>query len=184
MSVFTNRLFRVKTNDITSIVLRTMERTHRLLRQVNFIQKIRKLIPFNSISFDSVDELLTAVDSINETESKICSRGTKLKFPLGTAEEAATIQSYQGNHYPIYLRLTDFLRSDIPDDLRHLISMERIAKRSARSIAHIENGLVKIVRRMGKWKHFGLTNYLKWHEALYLMEVVSFLYLDRTIIVC
>lgn len=50
--------------------------------------------------------------------------------------------------------------------------MERIARRSDRSTAHIENGLVKIVRRVGKWKLFGSSNHLKWHEAMYLIEVV------------
>lgn len=50
--------------------------------------------------------------------------------------------------------------------------MERIARGPDRSTAHIENGLVKIVRRVGKWNLFGSGNQLKWHEALYLMEMV------------
>lgn len=62
--------------------------------------------------------------------------------------------------------------NEFPDDLRRLISMERIARGSDRSTAHIENDLIKIVRRVGKWKFIGSENYLKWHEALYLMEMV------------
>lgn len=58
------------------------------------------------------------------------------------------------------------------DDLRRLISLERIARGSDRSTAHIENGSVKIVRRVGKWNLFGSGNHLQWHEALYLMEMV------------
>lgn len=67
-------------------------------------------------------------------------------------------------------RLKNLIRS--ADDLRRLISMERIARRSDRSTAHIENGSLKIVRRVGKWKLFGSSDSLKWHEALYLMEMV------------
>lgn len=63
-------------------------------------------------------------------------------------------------------------RSSFSDDLRRVISMERIAKRSVRSTAHIEDGLVKIVKRVGKWKQIGSSNFLKWHEALFLMEMV------------
>lgn len=116
-----------------------------------------------------------AVDSINELESKILNHGSKLKFPLGTPEEAATIKSYQGKRkcQDFVCRMshaTNILR--LADDLRRLISMERIARRSDRSTAHIENGSLKIVQRVGKWKLFGSSDSLKWHEALYLMEMV------------
>lgn len=64
--------------------------------------------------------------------------------------------------------------STIPDDLRMLLSMERLALKNERSIAFIENGKIKIIRRQGKWDGFESNrSYLEPHEALYLIEMVS-----------
>lgn len=128
----------------------------------------------NWISSRSVEELLRATDSFHEVESKILNHGPKSKFPLGTPAEAAAIKSYQGSRtetFDVFVARI-LCRSLFSDDFRRVISMERIAKRSFRSTAHIEDGLVKIVKRVGKWKKIGSSNLLKWHEALFLMEMV------------
>lgn len=63
---------------------------------------------------------------------------------------------------------------NILDDLRMLLSMERIALKNERSTASIENGKIKIVRRQGKWDGLESSgSYLVPHEALYLVEMVS-----------
>lgn len=54
--------------------------------------------------------------------------------------------------------------------------MERISRKQDRSRACLENGDIKIVKRMGKWSLFGKSNYLQSHEALFLMEIVSVIY--------
>lgn len=51
--------------------------------------------------------------------------------------------------------------------------MERISKKSARSTANIENGKIKIIKRIGKWSGIDAHDYLQPHEALFLMEIVS-----------
>lgn len=60
------------------------------------------------------------------------------------------------------------------DDLRKVLSMERISRKQDRSRACLENGNIKIVKRTGKWSLFGKAKYLQPHEALFLMEIVSF----------
>lgn len=51
--------------------------------------------------------------------------------------------------------------------------MERVALKHDRSIASLENGLIKIVKRQGKWDGFESTgSYLEPHEALFMMEMV------------
>lgn len=52
--------------------------------------------------------------------------------------------------------------------------MERISRKQDRSRACLENGQIRIVKRMGKWSLFGKAKYLQPHEALFLMEIVSF----------
>lgn len=60
-----------------------------------------------------------------------------------------------------------------PDDLRKVLSVERLSKRNARSIAIFEEGKIKITKRVGKATLVGVHDYLEPHEALFLMEVVS-----------
>lgn len=51
--------------------------------------------------------------------------------------------------------------------------MERVALKQDRSIASLEDGVIKLVKRQGKWDGFESTgSYLEPHEALFLMEVV------------
>lgn len=51
--------------------------------------------------------------------------------------------------------------------------MERVALKHDRSIASLENGQIKIVKRQGKWDGFESTgSYLEPHEALFMMEMV------------
>lgn len=51
--------------------------------------------------------------------------------------------------------------------------MERVALKHDRSVAKIEDGKIKLVKRQGKWEAFESTGmYLEPHEALFLMEIV------------
>lgn len=59
------------------------------------------------------------------------------------------------------------------DDLRKVLSIERISKRNTRSIAILKDGKIKITKRVGKLTLVGVHDYLEPHEALFLMEVVS-----------
>lgn len=64
------------------------------------------------------------------------------------------------------------------DDLRKVLSMERISRKQDRSRACLEDGLIKIAKRMGKWSLFGKSKYLLPHEALFLMEIVGFAFVS------
>lgn len=59
--------------------------------------------------------------------------------------------------------------------------MERVALKCDRSIASLDNGVIKVVKRQGKWDGFESTgSYLEPHEALFLMEMVSVISGART----
>lgn len=60
------------------------------------------------------------------------------------------------------------------DDLRKVLSLERITLKGSRSVALLENGVIKIVKRTGKWDGYESTGtILEPHEALFLIETVS-----------
>lgn len=59
------------------------------------------------------------------------------------------------------------------DDLRKVLSLERVLQKGSRSVASLENGIIRIVKRTGKWEGFESTGtLLEPHEALFLMETV------------
>lgn len=59
------------------------------------------------------------------------------------------------------------------DDLRKVLSLERVVQKGSRSVASLENGVIKIIKRTGKWESFESTGtFLEPHEALFLMETV------------
>lgn len=59
------------------------------------------------------------------------------------------------------------------DNLRRLLSADRISRTSERSTAHIlANGQIQFDKKTGKSAPFGQKNYLKPYEALYLMQIV------------
>lgn len=63
-----------------------------------------------------------------------------------------------------------------------MLSLERVAPEGTRSIASLENGIIKIIKRTGKWEGFESTgNFLEPHEALFLIETVCELYTITTI---
>lgn len=67
----------------------------------------------------------------------------------------------------------------IPDDLKKLISTERVARNNDRSQAVLcSDGQIIVERKTGKWNLFGKLNYLEPHEALYLMEMVNINQID------
>lgn len=58
------------------------------------------------------------------------------------------------------------------DDLRRLISVEKVCPKTDRSTAEIVDGRVKLTKKVGKWNHLSAGNILEFHEALYLIEMV------------
>lgn len=51
--------------------------------------------------------------------------------------------------------------------------MERVALKLDRSVASIEDGKIKLIKRQGKWDAFEPAgDYLEPHVALFLMEIV------------
>lgn len=62
---------------------------------------------------------------------------------------------------------------NILDDLRKMLSLERVSPKGSRSVASLENGIIKIIRRTGKWDGLESTGtFLEPHEALFLIELV------------
>lgn len=61
------------------------------------------------------------------------------------------------------------------EDLRRLISTERVCPKKDRSFAEIDNGKIQLIRKVGKWNYTTSGKYLEFHEALYLMEMVRIL---------
>lgn len=54
-----------------------------------------------------------------------------------------------------------------------MLSLERVVQKGSRSVASLENGIIRIVKRTGKWEGFESTGtLLEPHEALFLMETV------------
>lgn len=133
-------------------------------------QSTRKLL--------SARELIAQTNLHNEIDPSVLVRGLKLKFPQYTDEERATVKSYQGivdpNEKEIKINVLVIKQSkQFSDDLRKVLSLERIALKNDRSIASIENDVIKIVKRQGKWDGFESTgSVLEPHEALFLMEIV------------
>lgn len=70
-------------------------------------------------------------------------------------------------------RLKHKIQFHISDDLGKVLALERVTLKGSRSIASLENGRIKIIKRTGKWDGFESTGaLLEPHEALFLMEVV------------
>lgn len=128
-------------------------------------------------------ELIAQTNLHNEIDPSVLVRGLKAKYPKNTDEERATIKSYHGR--TIFLMINCNMKhfeglkkilnvNNISDDLRKVLEMERVALKCDRSIATLDNGVIKVVKRQGKWDSFESTgSYLEAHEALFLMEMVS-----------
>lgn len=125
-------------------------------------------------------ELMTKTNLHNEIEAAVLVRGTKATFPDNTDEERATIKSYQGTfNNEILLAIEQKQKNQCQrflnnlDDLRKVLSLERVVQKGSRSVAAFENGIIKIIKRTGKWESFESTGtFLEPHEALFLMETV------------
>lgn len=155
-----------------------------------FIDDCKNKFKFNFRMFQqSKSKLLNAADLLNQTKSQsdinasVLTRGLKSKLPEYTDEERAIIQLYQGEYY-FYTHLLFFnfqfsiQISNILDDFRKVLSMERVSLKQDRSTACFEDGKIKIVKRHGKWNMFeSRGSYLEPHEALFLMEIVCLIYI-------
>lgn len=137
----------------------------------------------SKIQLLNAKELIAQTNLYHDIDPGILIRGLKSKYPQNTDEELAIIKSYQGktSTIPDYgnsngnIFPCNFIKrkSNILDDLRKMLSMERVALKHDRSIASLENGLIRIVKRQGKWDGFESTGtYLEPHEALFMMEMV------------
>lgn len=61
----------------------------------------------------------------------------------------------------------------VTDNLWKVLSLERISLQNERSTAIIENGKIKMTKRLGKWDVFETSGqYLEPHVALFYMEIV------------
>ncbi|XP_055325075.1 uncharacterized protein LOC129579243 [Sitodiplosis mosellana] len=98
-------------------------------------------------------ELIAQRKLFDEIDGEYLVRGEKATFPINTEEERTIIKSYQ-------------------DDLRKVLSMERVALQNERSTAVIEDGKIKVTKRQGKWDVFESSGqYLEPHVALFYMEL-------------
>ncbi|XP_031620760.1 uncharacterized protein LOC116339184 isoform X2 [Contarinia nasturtii] len=113
----------------------------------------------------SAAELIEKVNLYETIEADILIRGLKASFPKNTDEERAAIKSYQ-------------------DDLRKVLSMERIAIRHERSTAVIEYGKIRLTKKQGRWDIFQSSGqYLEPHLALFLIEINRLeVYLGKVIV--
>lgn len=57
------------------------------------------------------------------------------------------------------------------DDLRKVLSLERVLQKGSRSVASLENGIIRIVKRTGKWEGFGLILFLKFSRFHLLFRI-------------
>lgn len=127
-------------------------------------------------------ELIAVTNLQNEIEATVLVRGSKATLPNNTDEERATIKSYQGTLNQLILAYDknktkwiakNFEQFNILDDLRKVLSLERVVQKGSRSVASLENGVIKIIKRTGKWEGFESTGtFLEPHEALFLIETV------------
>lgn len=100
--------------------------------------------------------------------------GLKKKFK--TDSDGERIKECQGEFSFLFqskkMLLNVCIWCAIPDNLKRLLSVSRTARSAERSTAKLlEDGRIHITKKCGKW-HW-TNDYLKPHEALYLMQSVS-----------